>query len=331
MNAPPPAANTSGPNDLKVPEFVNTISNSASNTFNNVVEEAANTGESIKKTLGEFGSSAAVATGASGEFLQSNSIVAKFAFLILVLIAFLFLANLGIMLIGYFTKPSGSPYLVKGTASAASGIVISQDPKNKQSVAVLRSSNENTGIEFTWCIWIYVMDINGDTGPQYQVIFNKGNKNYDGTGLGTVNNAPGLYIDSKTNQLRVMMNTVSNTNPVETLDISNMPLRKWFHCAIRLQNKILDVYINGVISARLMLSNVPKQNYDDVNVCTNGGFNGNYADLQYYDRAISVFEINNIVIWGRNTSTAGSSSGLGSSDATGFPYYLSYNWYASKF
>jgi hypothetical protein len=109
-----------------------------------------------------------------------------------------------------------------------------------------------------------------------------------------------------------------------------MPLRKWFHCAIRLQNKILDVYINGVISGRLVLKNVPKQNYDDVNVCKNGGFNGSFADLRYYDRAISVFEINNVVMWGRNTSAATTSGGV-ASDGTGFPYYLSYLWYSSKF
>jgi len=328
MNAPPPAANASGPSNLQVPEFVKTVSDSASNTFNHVAEGVADTGKSIQNTLSEFGSSSAAA-GASSEFLQSNSIIAKFAFLILVLIAFLFLANLGILLIGYFTKPSGSPFLVKGTASAASEVVISQDPKNKQSVAILRSSNQNTGIEFTWSIWIYILDIDATAGPQYQHVFNKGDANYDSTGVASVNNAPGLYIDAKNNKLRIMMNTVSNTDPVETLDVSNLPLRKWFHCAIRLQNKVLDVYINGVISGRLMLQNVPKQNYDDVNICKNNNFSGNYADLQYYDRALSVFEINNIVIWGRNTSAAG--SGVGSSDATGFPYYLSYDWYSSKF
>jgi hypothetical protein len=329
MNAPPPATNPSGPTDLKVPEFIKSISNSASNTFNKVAEGVSDTGKNIQTSIREFGDSASVASGASGDFLQSNSIVAKFAFIILVLIAFLFLANLGILLIGYFTKPSGSPFLVKGTASAASEVTISQDPKNKQSISVLRSSNQNTGIEFTWCIWIYILDIDPTKGPQYQHVFNKGDTNFDNNGIAKVNNAPGLYIDASNNQLQVMMNTVSNTAPVESLDISNMPLRKWFHCAIRLQNKILDVYINGVISGRLMLQNVPKQNYDDVNICKNGGFSGNYADLRYFDKAISVFEINNIVMWGRNTNTSG--SGMGVSDSTGFPYYLSYDWYASKF
>lgn len=330
MNAEPPAAaNPQGPNDLKMPEFVNTVADSASNTFNHIAENVSNTGKSIQDSLKDFGSSSEVAAGASGEFLQSNSIIAKFGFIILVLIVFLLLANLGILLIGYFTKPSGNPFLVKGTASASSEVIISQDPKNKNSVAILRSSNQTTGIEFTWSVWIYILDIDSKVGPRYKHIFNKGEANYDNTGVAKVNNAPGLYIDATNNQLHIMMNTVSNTNPVETLDVSNMPLRKWFHCAIRLQNKVLDVYINGVISGRLMLKNVPKQNYDDVNICKNGGFNGNYADLQYFDRAISVFEINNIVIWGRNTSSAG--SGMGASDATGFPYYLSYDWYASKF
>jgi hypothetical protein len=186
---------------------------------------------------------------------------------------------------------------------------------------------------------------------RYKHIFNKGDANWDGNGVASVNNAPGLYLDTKyestnsigtpggaspmmapnspqTAVLHFVMNTVSNTNPIQPLDISNVPIKKWFHCAIRMQNTTMDVYINGVVTGRLVLNDVPKQNYDNVNICKNGGFNGQIADLQYYDRALSVFEINNIVIWGRNTNA---SSSTGTSDGTGFPYYLSSAWYSSKF
>ena len=65
-----------------------------------------------------------------------------------------------------------------------------------------------------------------------------------------------------------------------------------------------------------------------VNVCKNGGYNGNLADLQYFDKALSGFQINNIVSWGRNTAAANQSN---TNDATGFPYYLSYLWYNSNY
>jgi hypothetical protein len=229
-------------------------------------------------------------------------------------------------MIKYFTQPSNSPYLVKGTMNAANELIISQDPKNKNSIPILRSNNQTTGIEFTWCLWIYVNDVNPNHTPQYQNIFNKGDGYYNADGIASVNNGPGLYLDNSDNQLHVVMNTVAISNPSEHLDVPGIPLRKWFHCTIRMENTILDVYINGVISARLIMQDVPKQNYSDVNICKNGGFNGSIADLQYYDRALSVFEINNIVVWGRNTSASTSAAG---SDATGFPYYLSNLWYSN--
>ena len=99
------------------------------------------------------------------------------------------------------------------------------------------------------------------------------------------------------------------------------------NCYNEIQKLIIYKFnINGVIIGRKVLQDVPKQNYQDVNVCKNGGFNGNVADLQYFSRALSIFEINNIVSWGRNTRPATINGNTGG-DATGYPYYLSNLWY----
>jgi len=337
-----------------MPDFLKNISSSASGAFQSASESVSNTASTVKESLREFGSSSSV--DGSSDFLNSNSIVAKFAFIILVLIVFLFLANLGILLIGYFLQPKSTPFLIKGTSSGASEVTITQDPTNSSSVTILRSNNRNTGIEFTWCVWLYFLEIDTNSPIRYKHIFNKGDANWAPSGEASVNNAPGLYLDTKyastsnspgtlpnspgsalptkapnspqTAVLHFVMNTVSNTNPIQTLDVSNVPIKKWFHCAVRMQNTTMDVYINGVVTGRLILNDVPKQNYDNVNICKNGGFSGQIADLQYFDRSLSVFEINNIVVWGRNTN---SSSATGTSDGTGFPYYLSSAWYSSKF
>jgi len=348
---PQAKSNTTSTSDM--PDFLKNISNSASGALQTASETVSGTASSVKQSLNEFGSNASV--NGPSDFLNSNSIVAKFAFLILVLIVFLFLANLGILLIGYFLRPTSTPFLIKGTSGGTSELTITQDPMNKNSVPILRSNNRNTGIEFTWCIWLYFLEIDTNNPIRYKHVFNKGDANWlpggkadvDKGGQASVNNAPGLYLDTKYNPnnggspgpvsagpspqtavLHFVMNTVSNTNPIQSLDVSNIPIKKWFHCAVRMQNTTMDVYINGVVTGRLILNDVPKQNYDNVNVCKNGGFSGQLADLQYYDRALSVFEINNIVIWGRNTNA---SSATGTSDGTGFPYYLSSAWYSSKF
>lgn len=303
------------------------VKESAQSTYNSAAAAVGNATNAVKDSLNQFSSSSEV--DGSSDFLQSNSILAKFAFLFLMLIAFFLLVNLGIMIMGYFIKPPTSPYLVSGTADASTSNRIPQDPKNDKAVTLQRSNNQKTGIEFTYSIWVYVNDVDPKQKPQFQNIFNKGNASYDVSGIATVNNGPGLYLDNAKNQLVVVMNTVSNTNPSQMVNVPNIPLRKWFHVTLRLENTYLDVYINGTVTTRMVLADVPKQNYFDVQVCQNGGFNGSYADLRYFDRALTVFEINNIVIWGRNTNSA---TGKGASaDATGFPYYLSNLWYSSNY
>lgn len=327
-NIPPPSNNTNANLSDSFKQGVTSVSDGVSGAYTNVTNSLSNGADYVNDSISSFGSKEA-SPGAEPGFLQSNTLLAKFAFLVLVLIVFLFLVDLGIKLIGYFTRPKNNPYLVSGTMNASSELVISQDPNNSTTIDILRSNNQPGGIEFTWCVWIYINDINpSSAGLQNMNVFNKGNGTYNPDGFASVLNGPGLYIDNINSELVVLMNTVSILNPTEILVIQNMPLQKWFQCAIRLQNTILDVYINGVIAGRLTLSDVPNQNYEDVNICRNGGFNGNIADLRYFDRALSVFEINNIVIWGRNTSATSASN---ANDATGFPYYLSNLWYNSNY
>ena len=315
-----------------VSDVTNNIRDGATNAYNNAAAAVGNASDAVKDALEGFSDSSEV--DGNSDFLQSNSILAKFAFLLLALIVFFLLINLGVMLMGYFIKPPSNPFLVSGTANASSGTRISQDPRDDKAITIQRSNNQKTGIEFTYSIWIYINDIqtaspaDSTKQKQYQNIFNKGNATYNDNGLATVNNGPGLYLDNFNNQLVVVMNTVSTTNAQQMVQVPNIPLRKWFHVAVRLENKYMDVYINGTVTTRMVLTDVPKQNYFDVQVCQNGGFNGNYADLRYFDHALSVFEINNIVVWGRNTNTA---SGGSNADATGFPYYLSNLWYSTNY
>jgi len=326
-------------NNIQVPESVSntieSIKSAVSSATQSVSQKASEISQSVSNSLSEF-SSKSVAEGSS-EFLESNTIIAKFAFVILILIVFLFLCNLGIILIGYFSSPPTNPFLINGTANGASELIISQDPKSKDSVQIIRSSNGDSGIEFTWSFWLFILNMDGKNNTaKFRHVFNKGNlpvsdPTSDTNGIATINNAPGVYLrlDPSTNQvnMRVIMNTVDASNVAQYVDVPNIPIEKWFHCAIRLKNKVIDVYINGTVTARVILNSVPKQNYYNVNICGNGGFNGNLADLRYFNRAQSVFEINNTVVWGRNKNISVGTGG-GQSDGTGFPYYLSNIWYS---
>ena len=60
---------------------------------------------------------------------------------------------------------------------------------------------------------------------------------------------------------------------------------------MRCQNQTIDVYINGVLTKRHILSGVPKQNYSDVHISQNGGFGGYLSSLRYFNYAINTNKI----------------------------------------
>lgn len=305
----------------QVPQIQEGISNSigaATNTIGNAATAISDVRGTVNSSVQDFASKDLV--GSSNEFLQTNTLVAKFVFLVFVLIAFLILMNLGMYLLSYFLQPNTSPYVIKGIEVGNKTQSFPQDPSQEHSATIYRSNNQTTGMEYTWSFWIKVNSITAKSDTKiYSHVFSKGltntiitTSNATDIGQGQVtagNNAPGVYLKSenvsstntdKTATMTIVMDTVAGSPATETVNIPNIPFNKWVHVAIRLQNKILDVYISGILKQRLSFKNVPRQNYGDVFVSQNGGFNGKISNLRYFDRALNAFQISNITMSGPN-------------------------------
>lgn len=252
-------------------------------------------------------------------FLEANSLVAKFAFLLLVIFVFVILLRVGISVMSYFFKPSESPHLIDGMVDATQMIVFEQDPSSNGGTTIYRSVNATDGIEFTWSTWLFIDNLQTNSGI-YKHVFSKGNSNLQDNGLIFPNNAPGLYIAPNTNALVVMMNTFNVIN--EEVVIPDIPLNKWLNVIIRCQNTTMDVYINGTIARSIDLVGVPKQNYGDVYVAMNGGFAGSISNLWYYNYALGTSAIQKIANDGPNTTMIG---GNGMNDRN--TNYLSLRWF----
>lgn len=319
-----PAQSSTMPN---IGNMATGISDTASSAFGNISNSIADARTNFNSAVSDFSSKSAV--DASNEFLESNTIVAKFAFIIIVLIGFMLLFRLGAIIMGYFFMQTGSPYLVQGKINGSEEIEIKQD--SRSSFPVLKySENEASGIEFTYSTWIY---LNGESNNDLKHVFNKGDL---GTNIDDGSNAPGLYVrttTNNTNEAIIKMDTMKNEGTLTSRSIrrliivKDIPFKKWVNIIIRLQNRIMDVYVNGVLTGRKDLEYIPRQNYGPVNICQKGGFNGNLSNLRYYDSALNVFQINQIVSSGPDTSTSKNSP---SSDSTGFYYYLSSQFYQSN-
>jgi hypothetical protein len=255
-------------------------------------------------------------------FFESNSLVAKFAFLLVVIFGFIILLKFGIYIISYFTSKSQSPHLIDGMIDAKNAVIFSQDlsgNNNNNAVTIYRSVNANQGLEFTWSVWIYINSLQY-LQDQYKHIFYKGNNNLATSGLNFPNNAPGLYLAPNSNNLVVIMNTFDVIN--EEIIIPDIPLNKWVNVIIRCQNNTLDVYINGKIARSLQLTSVPKQNYGDVYVAMNGGFDGYISNLWYHNYALGTSAIQNLANNGPNTRMKGNGA-MNMKDSN----YLSLRWF----
>ena len=278
----------------------------------------------FSKFTSPFGSSG---VSSSKDFLESNTFIAKIAFLLLVIILFFILLRISIALLSWLLAPSQNMTLLNGMADATLPIVITQDPTSTTSMPIIRSTNQIFGMEFTWSIWMFIKPVQPSTTSPMQHVFSKG---AGSNGICDIkmkqfsNNAPGLYL-MDTNTLYILMDTVNKPACIpgmgDDIEIPNMPINKWFNVVIRLTNDTLDVYINGRLTKRLVMTSVPNQNYDDVYICSGGGFNGYVSDLKYFNSSIGTTQINALVSNGPNTSI--NSSNL----KNNIPPYLSIDWY----
>ena len=257
------------------------------------------------------------------EFLESNSMLAKFAFLILVLILFVMALRLGTSILSWIFSPSPDPILINGMIDAKQMVKIPQDPSVTGAIPIERSKNDRDGLVFTWSVWVLIDDLQYRQG-EYRHIFHKGNDDINvknvPIGMNKPNNAPGLYIAPGTNDLVVVMNTFNKID--EEVIVKDIPLNKWINVIIRVdeQHK-LDVYINGKLVKRHILASVPRQNYGDVYVSMNGGFSGYTSSLRYFNTAIGTNQIQSIVDAGPNMKM------IGSDMTDSKPRYLSLRWF----
>ena len=233
-------------------------------------------------------------TTMSSEFLESNSYIARAAFILLVVFAFFVLLKLATAVIKYFVGRSQEQIkLIDGMTDGTQSQIITQGMGSSKNI--LRSTNERSGIEFTWAVSLYIKD--QTNARTYCHIFSKGSvPTFFGdlnTAVTTINQGPGLYLKND-NSLVINMDTIDSSTP-ETMSVPSIPHNKWLNVIIRCKNKTIDIYINGQIAVSKQLSNVPKQNYGNVYVSQKNGFEGNLSNLFYYKHALSINEINSLL------------------------------------
>jgi hypothetical protein len=218
---------------------------------------------------------------------------------------------------------------------------IVQNPNVSAGLTATLSSNEATGVEFTYSFFLNIPQQAFNAGTVgLNHIFHKGSPGQYPL------LSPGVYMHNEINKLRVYMNTYDTWN--NHIDVDNFPIGKWCYLTIVCRSMHLEVYVNGNISNRLGFNiSPPYQNYGDIYAFSNRRFNplvpttlpslagedppnilgvcqGQLSRLTYFNYALSYSEINKMMNEGPNPYVAGSKG----SNTT---QYLADNWWTADF
>lgn len=218
-------------------------------------------------------------------------------------------------------------------------VVLSQNPNTNGATTIYKSNDERTGIEFTYSFYLNVSPSCFRQEKGLLHIFHKG------YGQQFPLLAPGVYMRSDTNTLRVYMNTYRTWN--NYVEVDNFPVGKWVHVAIIVTENSLEVYINGNLSKKLPFEGYqPYQNFQDIHCFSQrnivmrntqvpsvdedgfmvyGAMKGLISRLNYFSYALCYAEISKLL-------NEGPSSKLDSDlITTNIPPYLNDTWWSSSY
>ena len=179
----------------------------------------------------------------------------------------------------------GKPYLVPATKDAQTTLRIEQNPINPHGGKVIelrRSRNETDGLEFTYSWWTYIRDYEYKKG-EWKNVFFKGNS------TSWPLRAPGVWLHPTENSMHVYMNSYGDIQ--NEVAISNIPIGKWFHTTLIVEQDSMSIYINGYLKERKQLAGIARQNFGDVYINAFGGFSGFVSRLRYFDYAVDMSQV----------------------------------------
>lgn len=208
--------------------------------------------------------------------------------------------------------------------------IIYQDPNTTGAITILPSVNAPAGLEFSYSCFLLINKTTFQAGTNgLRHVFHKGSASYKPL------MCPGVYVKNNTNTLVVYMNEAEHWDT--HCEITNIPVGKFFHLAIVVRNRNVDVYINGNVAHRMTLASVPRQNFGDVYVFKNdpytdpaagssfkvaGAADGLISRLLYTGYALNYEQID-------RQMRAGPSTKLVSSGTQSLPPYLADNWWVA--
>jgi len=164
------------------------------------------------------------------------------------------------------------------------------DAKKKK---VIEGSHFPQGVtsDYTYSIWLFISSWNYRAGEiKYILARNNGNQP-----------APHISLGANLNNIEVSLATYPNGSTASqnhTCSLDNIPLQTWANVIVTLNNRALDLYLDGKLVRTCVLPGVPRQSTGEpLIICgqpagsfgTGGGdgFDGYISNVSYFNRSVN--------------------------------------------
>jgi hypothetical protein len=144
-------------------------------------------------------------------------------------------------------------------------------------------SEENESLEYSYVIWLKIFNTPENIGwnDNYKTPKILINRNY----------SPIILYVPATNSLRVGIQT-NNTKELTFYEIPDFfKLQRWENLTVCLQERHLDIYLNGELVKSFILSGVPYLNDEEIMLFPEYGFNAEASLIMYYNKCLNPDEV----------------------------------------
>ena len=148
--------------------------------------------------------------------------------------------------------------------------------------------SSSQGNEYNLNFWVYINDYTYRYNDD-KVILNR-------------NNNPNVMLSSNTNSLKVLINVEDNLNDIDgeeedvsslinVCEVKDIHLQRWVNINLSLNNKVMDIFMDGKLSKTCIINGYPKPNIGSMDITPNGGFNGFISSVRFSNSSLSLNEI----------------------------------------
>ena len=175
-------------------------------------------------------------------------------------------------------------------SSSSDAVLVTSSPGNKEQVIPdSRLPNEMHSSVYSYSVWINVDDWNYRFDEPKVIFQSKGHRGWN----------PLVTLGPTVNSITVGINLTNRTSdddwderwdtegprttvgPPQKCVLHNIPLQKWVNLIVVLNNRALDLYVDGKLVRTCVLEGVPVR-YGKISLTPDGGFSGQTASFRYF-------------------------------------------------